>query len=126
MKCLVVDPSATMRRIVGNVLRDAGFEEILEASDGTQAAEVWDGSCELLVTEWDLPSGGGIELVREILGKEGTRPRILMLTARNSRDEVLKAIEAGVDAYVLKPFFLETLRGKILQLLQSAQEQKAA
>lgn len=126
MKCLVVDPSATMRRIVGNVLRDVGCEEILEAADEKQALELWDASCDLLITEWDFPAGDGISLIGQILQRGETRPRILLLTARNSRDDVLRAIEAEVDAYVLKPFFLDTLRGKISQILQPTQEKKAA
>jgi two-component system chemotaxis response regulator CheY len=126
MKCLVVDPSATMRRIVGNVLREVGCEEILEAADGKEALERWEPSCDLLITEWDLPTGDGITLIGQILERGESRPRILLLTARNSRDDVLRAIEAEVDAYVLKPFFLETLRGKIEQILASSQEQNAA
>ncbi len=64
MKCLVVDDSATMRRIVVNALKSIGYDNVVEAADGSDALQKCDGSIELVITDWNMPVMGGLELVR--------------------------------------------------------------
>jgi len=107
-----------MRRILANALSRAGCEQILQASDGQQALEHCDGATDILVTAWDLPGLSGIELVRRLRANPDTGGiRILMVTTRNTREDVLEAVRAGVDGYLLKPLEPETLRRKIDALL---------
>lgn len=127
MRSLVVDPSVTAQRIASNILRRAGCEEVLFAAGLTEALKHWEDemapSIDLVVTEWDLAEGSGLELVRNLRQRpEGERPSILMHTARNAREEVLEAIEAGVDGYLLKPLDPETLTARIDQLLESVRQ----
>lgn len=129
MVCLLVDPSITMRRIITHILRSAGFETILEAGDaGEAAAHLGEqgNPLSLMITEWDLPAGSGLDLVAQLRGnQESAETPVLMLTARNSREEVMQAVEAGVDGYVLKPFSPELLRAKIDQALPARIREEA-
>jgi two-component system chemotaxis response regulator CheY len=117
-----------MRRIIAHVLRGAGFDAILESDDAESALEhIRDEehkNLDLVITEWDLPSGSGLELIKELREGEGSSEiPILLVTLRNSREEVLQAIEAGVDGYVLKPFTPEILKAKIDYALQSKRDE---
>jgi two-component system chemotaxis response regulator CheY len=134
MKCLVVDPSPTMTRIIQNILRAAGGEDMLSARDTAGALELFDGgkgaSLDLIVTERDLPGGSGLDLVSALRAVEGlaTTPAI-MVSSRNSRQDVLDAIQAGIDAYVLKPLNQEALLQRATALFEArraAAEEPAA
>jgi two-component system chemotaxis response regulator CheY len=130
MKSLVVDPSVTAQRVVANLLRRAGCDEVLAAAGLTEALKHWEDeslpTIDLVVTEWDLAEGTGLELVKQLKQRpEESRPSLLMHTARNAREEVLEAIEAGVDGYVLKPPDPGTLTAKIDQLLEPARQAAA-
>ncbi|MEO8201996.1 MAG: response regulator [Gemmatimonadota bacterium] len=119
MRCLIVDDSTTMRRILEKALREAGFGEILHAPDGPQALQLADGSLDLVVTKWNLPTLGGIELIRRLRGAEETkRVSVLMVTSRTSETDVKTAAEAGVSSYLVKPFSPETLAHKLVVLAQ--------
>lgn len=121
MRCLVVDESATMRRIFRNALRAHGCDEILEAADSQQALERIEGPLDLLITDWDLPGTSGLELVKQLRANEATAATpVLMVTARNARDDVQAAAQAGVSRYLLKPFAQETLRLRLDALLPHA------
>jgi two-component system chemotaxis response regulator CheY len=126
MRCLVVDDSATMRRIFRNALREIGCEEILEAGDGKEAIERCNGGVDAIITDWNMPVMGGIELVRHLRGNTATAAiPVLMVTARNVKEDVMEAAQAGVTAYMLKPFTPETLRLKIEELLQPLRDARA-
>lgn len=127
MKSLVVDPSITGQRIIANLLRRAGCDEVVLATGLTDALQRWDDESlppiDLVVTEWDLAEGTGLELTKKLKERpEETRPAVLMHTARNAREEVQEAIEAGVDGYVLKPPDPGTLTAKIDALLEPARQ----
>ncbi len=127
MKALVVDPSATVRRIFANILRPCGFLEILEAQDGKSALEKCDASVRLVITEWNLGDIHGLDLVKQIRANADTSAvHILMVTARSRQDDVALAVEAGVNGFVVKPFRAETLKHKIEESLGDAPEQRAA
>lgn len=113
MRFLVVDDSATMRRIVVNSLQRVGFTDVVEAADGADALEKLSG-VDFLITDWNMPKVSGAELTRAVRERDDTRTMpVIMVTARSVRDDILMAIEAGVDSYVVKPFTPQVLREKI-------------
>jgi two-component system chemotaxis response regulator CheY len=121
MRALVVHRSATLRRALENALRRAGCDEVLTASDASQALESCDSAVGLLIAAHDLPGMDGLELVRRVRSSSGgSATRILMVSARSRTPEVLAAVQAGVDAYLLEPFSAWTLEEKIAELLASA------
>lgn len=126
MKCLVVDPSTTMRRALANALHAAGCQ-VVEACDGKQALERCSRDTFAILTAWNLPGMTGVELVRSLRANPETAgARVLMVTARNLQQDVLEAIAAGVDSYLLKPFTYEMLRLKLDDLLRDRSEDRAA
>jgi two-component system, chemotaxis family, chemotaxis protein CheY len=113
MRFLVVDDSATMRRIVVNSLQRVGFSDVVEASDGAEALEKIAG-VDFVITDWNMPKVSGAELTRAIRSCDETKLMpLIMVTARSVRDDILTAMEAGVDSYVVKPFTPQVLREKI-------------
>ena len=117
MKVLVVDDSATMRRIVVNTLQRLGYSDITEASDGAEALTHYDGTFDCVLTDWNMPNMGGLELVRELRGRvDGKDVKIIMITTRSVKEDILTAAQAGVNNYVVKPFTPEVLREKLDQV----------
>jgi two-component system chemotaxis response regulator CheY len=119
MRFLVVDDSATMRRIVINSLQRIGYTDIVEASDGQEALGRTDASVEFVITDWNMPNMTGLELAREIRARGNGVP-ILMVTTRSVREDIIAAVEAGVSNYIVKPFTPQVLKEKIDQVLASA------
>ncbi len=115
MKVLIVDDFATMRKIVRNILKQIGFEDISEAEDGNVALQVLKNEkVGLVVTDWNMPNMTGLDLLRNIRQdpKLGQTP-VLMVTAEGLKENVLEAVKAGVNNYVVKPFTAEILQEKI-------------
>jgi two-component system chemotaxis response regulator CheY len=114
MKFLVVDDSATMRRIVINSLRRIGFDECVEAGDGVEGLERFDASVGFVITDWNMPNMGGLDFVRRLRGSDsGSDVPILMVTTRSVREDIVQAAQAGVNNYVVKPFTPQVLKEKI-------------
>ncbi len=114
MKFLVVDDSATMRRIVVNSLKRIGFESFVEAEDGREALDTFDASIDFVITDWNMPTMGGLDFVKALRGSaEGQSVPILMVTTRSVREDIVQAAQAGVNNYVVKPFTPQVLREKI-------------
>jgi two-component system chemotaxis response regulator CheY len=115
MKVLIVDDFTTMRKIVRNILKEIGFEDISEAEDGTGALRVLKNeTVGLVITDWNMPNLSGLDLLREIRQNPRTATiPVLMVTAEGLRENVLEAIKAGVNNYVVKPFTAELLQEKI-------------
>jgi two-component system chemotaxis response regulator CheY len=114
MKFLVVDDSATMRRIVINSLRRIGFDECVEAGDGVEGLERFDGSVDFVITDWNMPNMGGLDFVRRLRASDsGSDVPILMVTTRSVREDIVQAAQAGVNNYVVKPFTPQVLKEKI-------------
>ncbi|MFL5494148.1 MAG: response regulator [Gemmatimonadales bacterium] len=121
MKCLVVDDSATMRRIVINALKTIGYQDAVEAADGREALARWDASIEMLITDWNMPNMGGLELVQHLRSDPKTaRIPILMVTTRSLKEDIVQALDAGINNYVLKPFTPQVLKDKLDQVVASA------
>lgn len=122
MKFLVVDDSSTMRRIVCNALRDLGHTDLVEAADGAEALDQLEATRpDFVVTDWNMPNVNGLELTRSIRGHAefGTLP-ILMITTRGMKEDVLAAMQARVNNYVVKPFTPQVLGEKIDAILKTA------
>lgn len=119
MKFLVVDDSATMRRIVVNSLKRIGYSDIVEAGNGEEGLEVLDGSVDFVITDWNMPVMGGLDMVRAIRSSPDTSALpILMVTTRSVRDDIVQAAQAGVNNYVVKPFTPQVLKEKIESVLE--------
>ena len=115
MKFLVVDDSATMRRIVINSLQRIGYTDVVEAEDGLEALERFDPSIGCVITDWNMPRMTGIDFTRKIRSQNSAVP-ILMVTTRSVKDYIVTAVEAGVNNYIVKPFTPQVLKEKIDQI----------
>ncbi len=115
MKVLVVDDFATMRKIVRNILKQIGFEHITEAEDGNAALQVLKNeTVGLVVTAWNMHNMTGLDLLRQIRQNPQTASLpVLMVTAEGLKENVIEAVKAGVNNYVVKPFTAEVLQEKI-------------
>src|SRR5438046_10122547 len=119
MRVLAIDDSATMRRIIRSHLATMGFDAVVEAQDGEQAlAELATEAVDLVITDWAMPSMSGPDLVRAIRSSptHGKLP-VLMITGIAQKEDILQAIEAGVNGYIVKPFEPQTLKEKIQELV---------
>ncbi|RMH36151.1 MAG: response regulator [Nitrospirae bacterium] len=118
IKVLVVDDMSTMRRIVKNVLRQIGYENITEAENGQDALnKLKGGGFGLVVSDWNMPVMSGIELLRAVRadGELKSVP-FLMVTAEAQKDNIIEAVQAGVSNYVVKPFTAEALQDKLQKI----------
>lgn len=122
MRFLVVDDSPTMRRIVCNALKEIGYSDMSEAGDGAEALSALnDQPADFLITDWNMPNMNGLELTKAVRGHDqfGEMP-ILMITTRGMKEDVVAAMQARVNNYVVKPFTPDVLREKIDMILQTA------
>jgi two-component system, chemotaxis family, chemotaxis protein CheY len=118
MKFLVVDDSATMRRIVVNSLNRIGYSQTAEAGDGDEALDVFNSSIDCIITDWNMPRMSGLDLVKKLRARpDGQSVPILMVTTRSVREDIIAAIEAGVSNYIVKPFTPGVLKEKLDQIL---------
>ena len=115
MQILVVDDFSTMRRIVKNILRQLGFNNIVEADDGTTAmAKLNSEKIDFVITDWNMPKMTGMELLKEIRADERLKAiPVLMVTAEALQENIIAAVKAGVNNYIVKPFDAKTLSDKI-------------
>jgi two-component system chemotaxis response regulator CheY len=120
MKVLVVDDFATMRKIVRNILKQIGFDNLVEAEDGQAALQVLKSeNIGLVVTDWNMPNMTGLELLEKIrTDPQTSKLPVLMVTAEGLKENVVAAVKAGVNNYVVKPFTAEILQEKIEQIFK--------
>ena len=120
MKILVVDDSSTMRRIIKNTLNHLGYKDLLEAEDGVLAwdALVANADVGVLVTDWNMPNMNGLELVKKVRAeaKYADMP-IIMVTTEGGKGEVITALKASVNNYIVKPFTPQVLKEKLEAVL---------
>ncbi len=117
MKILIVDDSSTMRRIIGNVVMQLGFtkDSFDEAEDGVKAWKLLSESrYDVILTDWNMPNMNGLELVKKVRS-EGIHQKtpIIMITTEGGKGEVITALKAGVNNYIVKPFNAEVLKEKL-------------
>jgi two-component system chemotaxis response regulator CheY len=120
MKILIVDDFSTMRRIIKNLLRELGFNNTMEADDGSTALPMLkNGGFDFLVTDWNMPNMEGIDLLRAVRADPALKTLpVLMVTAEAKRDQIVEAAQAGVNGYIVKPFTAETLKEKIDKIFE--------
>jgi len=122
VKFLVVDDSLTMRRIVVNTLKTIGYADMIEAADGKEAmAKLLSEGADFLITDWNMPEMNGLELSRWVRSAPqlATMP-ILMVTTRGNKEDVIEAMKARVNNYIVKPFTAQGLKEKIDAILKTA------
>ena len=123
MRALVIDDSRTVRIIIGNILREIGME-VLEAGNGLEALEQMNRhpDIELLLLDWNMPQMNGFDFLRAVRAQRAyDGVRILMVTSESQSEQVVKALSAGADEYLMKPFNKDVLVAK-LQLMDAFPE----
>ena len=115
MKVLVVDDYKTMIRIIRNLLKQLGFANVDEASDGSSALDMMrQNEYGLVISDWNMEPMTGYELLREVRADDRlSRTPFIMVTAESKTDNVIAAKKAGVNNYIVKPFNAATLKAKI-------------
>ena len=122
MRALVIDDSRAMRRIVGTILKDFGYE-VREAGDGRQALDVLqEGSREgwvpdLCCIDWNMPVMDGLQFVFAVRANPDYRQvTLMMVTTESETGQIVKALAAGAHEYLIKPFTADALRDKLALL----------
>jgi len=120
IKILVVDDFATMRKVIRNLLKQVGYENIVEAEDGVLALRVLKSQkVDLVISDWNMPNMTGLELLKAVRSDEDLKSTpFLMVTAEALQDNVIAAVKAGVSNYIVKPFTAEVLNEKITKILE--------
>lgn len=115
MPILVVDDYQTMVRIIRNLLKQLGFEDVDEANDGSAALEkLKNRKYGLVISDWNMEPMTGYDLLKQVRSDESLRSTpFIMVTAESRTDNVIAAKKAGVNNYIVKPFNAQTLRTKI-------------
>jgi two-component system chemotaxis response regulator CheY len=120
---MVVDDSRALRRILGDMLRQFGFE-VFDAGNGREALERLQaiGPVDLVLVDWNMPEMNGIELVRAVRVQSvyDAMP-LVMVTTETEIEQMQNALESGANEYVMKPFSREVILDK-LQLLGILQD----
>ncbi len=113
-RCLVVDDSKVIRKVASRILEDLGFE-IAEAEDGQKALDECGNSMpDVIILDWNMPVMNGLEFLIELRRSPGgDAPKVVFCTTENDIDHITKAIEAGANEYIMKPFDKEILEGKL-------------
>lgn len=120
MKVLVVDDMSTMRRIVKNILKQLGFNNLEEAENGQDAlGKLKVEPYGFVVSDWNMPVMMGIDMLRAIRADEKLKHiPVLMVTAEAQKENLMEAIQAGVSNYIVKPFTAETMQEKINKIFK--------
>lgn len=115
MSVLVVDDYQTMVRIIRNLLKQIGFEDVDEACDGQSALDrLKEKRYDLVISDWNMQPMSGYELLQQVRAGDMTRETpFIMVTAESKTDNVIAAKKAGVNNYIVKPFNAQTLKAKI-------------
>jgi two-component system chemotaxis response regulator CheY len=125
MKILVVDDSSTMRRIIVNTLSRLGYKDVVQGADGQEAWDALQANPDVgvVITDWNMPNMNGLELVKKIRAQDKykTMP-IIMVTTEGGKKEVIIALKAGVNNYIVKPFTPQVLKEKLEGVLGKNEE----
>ncbi len=119
-KVLVVDDFANMRRIIKGILKQLGFNNIVEAEDGSAALKEFKRNrIGLILSGWDMPRMTGLDLLKAVRSDENLKDiPFIMVTAQGQKEDILEAAKAGVSNYIGKPFTSETLSETIKRTLK--------
>ncbi|MGH1403513.1 MAG: response regulator [Alphaproteobacteria bacterium] len=120
MNVLIVDDYATMLRIIKNLLKQLGFSNIDEASDGSEAYDkLKSKQYGLVISDWNMEPMTGLEFLKQVRASDKSYKTVpfIMVTAESKTENVIAAKQAGVNNYIVKPFNAETLKTKITAVL---------
>jgi two-component system, chemotaxis family, chemotaxis protein CheY len=123
MKILIVDDSITIRRIISTALKSVGYSETVEAANGKDAlAKLTNGNVDFIITDWNMPEMNGLDFIKEVRSNPvySSLP-ILMVTTRGTEHDVIEALQAKVNSYIVKPFTPQELKEKIEGILKTVQ-----
>jgi len=129
IRILVVDDSSTMRRIISKALIELGVnaDQITQAVDGLDALGKMKtaNKFDLILTDWNMPKMDGLSLVNNLrLIPKSKKTPIVMITTEGSKKEVIEALKSGVNNYLVKPFTLDTLKIKLLPILNKVKPEE--
>ena len=117
---LVVDDYKTMVRIIRNLLVQLGFDDVDDASDGSEALQRMSSKrYGLVISDWNMEPMNGLDFLKAVRAGNGENTHVpfIMVTAESKQSSVQEAKEAGVNNYIVKPFSADTLRTKIDSVL---------
>lgn len=115
MRALVIDDSRAVRLLIGSILRELGME-VLEAANGREALDRLRGEdpVELVLVDWNMPVMNGLEFIQAVRAQRAYDPvRILMVTTETESEQVARALAAGANEYVMKPFTKDVIVAKL-------------
>jgi two-component system chemotaxis response regulator CheY len=118
MRALVIDDSQAIRILVANILKRVGFE-VLEAANGREALErlAADAPIDIAFVDWNMPELDGLAFVRAVRAEpRWAATRLMMVTTETDTAQVVRALEAGADEYLMKPFTKDALLEKLALL----------
>ncbi len=120
MKFMVVDDFSTMRRIIRNLLKELGYNNVEEAEDGNMAlAKIKRETFDFVVSDWNMPGMDGLQLLQAIRADASlSHLPVLMVTAEAKKENIIAAAQAGASGYIVKPFTAATLDEKISKILE--------
>lgn len=124
LKVLIVDDIDSMRKVIKNMLKQIGFDEIDEAKSGDKAwimleqAQKENQPYQLILSDWAMPKMNGLDLLKKIRNTDELKKvPFLMITAASEQDNVVKAMKEGVSDFIIKPFSSGTLKNKVENIL---------
>ncbi|MBL0686842.1 MAG: response regulator [Sulfurospirillum sp.] len=120
MKLLVVDDRSIIRSIIKKTLAMSDYQNVLEAKNGAVALQIMseNDDIDVLLTDWNMPEVNGLELVKKIRAESKYKNiPIIMITGEGGKAEVIEALKAGVNNYILKPFTPAVLKEKLDNVL---------
>ncbi|MDD3371516.1 MAG: response regulator [Alphaproteobacteria bacterium] len=119
MNVLIVDDYKTMLRIIENLLKQLGFKNVQQATDGSVALKLLrETQFGLIISDWNMQPMTGLQLLKEVRADGALKAMpFIMITAESKTENVIAAKEAGVNNYIVKPFNAETLKQKISAVL---------
>ena len=120
---MVVDDFSTMRRILRKILKDLQFKEIIEAENGVEALRLLKSNkVDLIVSDWNMPTMDGLELLNRVRADERLKGiPFMMVTAETKKENIIKAIQAKVSNYVVKPFSPAVFAEKLAKIIPQGQ-----
>jgi two-component system chemotaxis response regulator CheY len=119
MRILIVDDFKTMLKLTESMLKQLGFKQIDEASDGTKALEkISENKYDLILSDWNMEPMTGFELLKQVRAKDATKAiPFILITAESKPENIIAAKQAGVNNYIVKPFNTNTLKEKLTAVL---------
>lgn len=115
--CLIVDDSRVVRKVASRIAQDLGFE-CREAEDGQKACEACESSMpDAIILDWNMPIMSGIEFLEKLRTMEnGDHPKVVFCTTENDIEHIQRAMQAGANEYIMKPFDSEIIESKFIQV----------